>query len=190
MKPLDVFIVHIPKRMKDTVKVGDVEIYIDSRFDEFEHRVNEGTVVAPPYKYDTGVEEGDVLYFHHHVVVNDGQPMTGEEDTYIVRYDDKHTVNSQAIAYKNKEGVVTALSGWVVLEPVDPEAVTSEQILTVGLEEKKYLRGTIAHPFVGIEGSGLKVGDVVGFPPNRDYNFEIDGETYFRVRHEDLLYKL
>lgn len=190
IKPLDVFIVNIPNRTQETYKMSNgFEIYVDTRFNEFEHRVNEGTVVATPIKYDTGVEEGDVLYFHHHVVINDGQPMTGEEDTYIVRYDNENTVNSQAIAYKNSSGV-KCLSGWTLLEPVEPESVTSDQVLTVDLQEKVYVRGTIAFPFAGMEEMGLKIGDVVGFPPNRDYAVKVEDETYFRVRSEDLLYKL
>lgn len=190
IKPLDVFIVHIPKRINDTIEVGGVQMYVDNRFNEFEHRVNEGEVIATPYKYDTGVSVGDTLYFHHHVVINDGQPLTGHDDTYVVRYDHKHTVNSQAIAFKDEYDQVFSLSGWVVLSPVDPDTVKSEQILTVDLSEKRYVRGQIAFPFVGMHDTDLMIGDVVGFPPNRDYTFEIDGETYFRVRKEDLLYKL
>lgn len=190
IKPLDVFIVNIPNKTKETYKMSNgFEIYVDTRFNEFEHRVNEGTVVATPIKYDTGVEEGDVLYFHHHVVINDGQPMTGEKDTYVVRYDDKNTVNSQVIGYKHK-GEVRGLSGWSLLEPVEPDSVTSDQVLTVDLQEKVYLRGTVAFPFEGMGELGLKIGDVVGFPPNRDYAVKVDGRTYFRVRSEDLLYKL
>ena len=35
---------------------------------------------------------------------------------------------------------------------------------------------------------GVKKGDIVGFKKNHDYEVDIDGEKYFRVRTEDLLY--
>jgi co-chaperonin GroES (HSP10) len=35
---------------------------------------------------------------------------------------------------------------------------------------------------------GLKKGDVVGLKKNRDYEITIDGNKYFRVRAEDILY--
>jgi hypothetical protein len=190
VKPLDVFIVHIPKRINDTIEIGGVQMYVDTRFNEFEYRVNEGEVVGVPMKYDTGVSVGDTLYFHHHVVMNDGQPLTGYEDTYVVRYDNEYTVNSQAIAFKDEYGQIFSLSGWTVLSPVEPEKIKSEQVLTVDLEEDQYVRGQIAYPFAGMTDLGLAVGDVVGFPPNRDYELKIEGDTYFRVRKEDLLYKL
>ena len=42
MKTLENFIVHVPKRMNDemTLKSG-LRLFIDTRFNEFEHRINE-----------------------------------------------------------------------------------------------------------------------------------------------------
>lgn len=188
MKTLDLFVVHIPKRMKETVKVGGVEIYIDSRFDEFEHRINEGEVLAAPSKYDTGVKEGDTLYFHHIVVVNDGQPLTGMEDTYVVRYDSKSAINNQAIAYKGKDNSIHTLFGWCLTEPVEEEEKPeSELIEVVKLNKKPRTKARIKYLPKGYDGE-VKVGDVVGFIPNRDYELTIDDEKLFRTRIEDLLY--
>ena len=50
----------------------ELGIYVDSKWNEFKHRVTEGPVVCAPPKHDTGVEEGDTLYFHHLVVINEG----------------------------------------------------------------------------------------------------------------------
>ena len=104
MKTYNLFIVKLDKTMNDTIKTDSgLELYIDTRFDEFENRVTEGPVVAIPFKYNTGVKEGDTLYFHHLVVMNEGQVLTGEDNTYMVRYDPEHIVNNQAIAYKCKD---------------------------------------------------------------------------------------
>ena len=87
MKPLEAFIVTMKKKFNDTITIaGGIELYVDTKYDEFKHRVNEAEVVAVPYKFETGVSPGDTLYFHHHVVINSGQPLTGEEDSYIVNY--------------------------------------------------------------------------------------------------------
>jgi len=69
MKTFDLFVVELKKTIKDTIKTDSgLELYIDNRFNEFENRVTEGPVVAVPFKYQTGVEVGDTLYFHHLVV--------------------------------------------------------------------------------------------------------------------------
>ena len=117
MKTFNLFVVELEKTINDTITTDSgLELFIDNRFNEFENRVTEGPVVAVPFKYDTGVKVGDTLYFHHLVVVNDGQPLTGEDNNYLVRYDPDHAINNQAIAYKCQEtGEVHPLAGWSLL---------------------------------------------------------------------------
>ena len=123
MKTLDIFVVELEKQFNDTIKTDSgLELYVDNRFNEFEHRVTEGPVVCSPLKYNTGVEEGDTLYFHHLVVINEGQVLTGNDNHYLVRYDPNHTINNQAIAYKSKKtGEVKPLMGWALLEFTEQE---------------------------------------------------------------------
>tara|TARA_R100001440_G_scaffold73602_1_gene98296 strand:+ start:3696 stop:4301 length:606 start_codon:yes stop_codon:yes gene_type:complete len=193
MKTLDIFVVELEKKLNDTITTdGGLELYVDSRFNEFEHRVNEGPVVCSPIKHNTGVEAGDTLYFHHLVVINEGQPLTGDNNHYLVRYDPHHTVNNQAIAYKSaKSGHIYSLGGWALLSPVeegpDPEE-QSDLIEVVKFTESPVCKARIAFNATWIEELGLSVGDVVGIKKNRDYELTIDGNKYFRVRAEDILY--
>ncbi len=69
MRPLKHFLVRVPNVTQDTVTLNGEEIYIDTKWDEFKHRTMEGEVVGVPEKYDTGVEIGDTMYFHHHVIL-------------------------------------------------------------------------------------------------------------------------
>ena len=193
MKTLELFVVELEKKINDTITTdGGLELYIDTRHEgsEFEHRITEGPVVCSPLKYDTGVKKGDTLYFHHLVVVNEGQALTGEDNHYLVRYDDKHTINNQAIAYKCQEtGEIKPLAGWSLLEPVEQNSeLSSDLIEIVSLKEKLPTQGRVAFMAEWIEELGLKVGDVVGFKENRDYRIKIDGKEYYRTRAEDLMY--
>ena len=70
MKTFNLFVVKLEKRFDDKmVTDSGLELYMDTKFNEFDHRVTEGPVVCVPFKYETGVEEGDTLYFHHLVVM-------------------------------------------------------------------------------------------------------------------------
>ena len=192
MKTFNLFIVELEKTVNDTITTsGGLELYIDNRFNEFENRVTEGPVVAVPFKYETGVQPGDTLYFHHLVVINDGQPLTGEPDHYIVRYSEDNAVSNQAIAFKaSGSDAIVPLAGWSLLEPVEEEEVQESEIIeVVKLSKKPTTRGRVAFTSSGIEEVGLKVGDVVGFKKNMDYRIKIDGKEYYRTRVEDLMYK-
>ena len=194
MKTLDLFVVELDKQLKDTIKTDSgLELYVDSKWNEFKHRVTEGPVVCAPLKHDTGVEPGDTLYFHHLVVLNEGQVLTGHNKHFLVRYDGEHTINNQAIAYKSaKSGHIHPLAGWALLEPVEQDeepGTTSDVIEIVKLEQPKVRKARVAFDAPWLEELGIGVGDVVGIKKNRDYEITIDENKYFRVRAEDILYK-
>ena len=185
------FLVRLPKRFKDTITVAGKELYLDNRFDEFNNRINEGEVVATPKKYDTGVSVGDTLYFHHHVVVDKGQKFQYDDDAkdvYIVYYNPEDIRNSQAIAYKH-DGVVKEL-GWILLEPIEEEkeTVLPSGLILVEKEETPKKEGRVAFDSLFFQENDVKVGDVVGFLKNRDYEIEIDGKKFWRMRHDDIVY--
>jgi len=190
MNSLKDFIVFVPQRLNDKIVVNGLELYVDPKYDEFSHRKTSGEVVAVPLKYNTGVKEGDTIYFHHHVVINGGQKMQYGEDLYLVRYSDARATENQAIAHKSKEtGEVKPMKGWSLLTPYMEEAPKlSEIIETVELTERPYINGIVAFDSEDLQDMGVKKGDIVGFKKNHDYEVDIDGEKYFRVRTEDLLY--
>ena len=191
MKTFDLFVVEIKKRIHDTLNTeSGLELYIDNRFDEVKNRTTEAPVIAVPFKYDTGVEVGDTLYFHHLVVINDGQPLTGEDNHYLVRFDPDHTGNNPAIAYKSaKTGDIHPLAGWSLLERVEErEEKQSDIIDVVKLKDSPVTKGKVSFTPPWVEELGLEVGDVVGFGKNMDYRITIEDKEYYRVRAEDLMY--
>jgi co-chaperonin GroES (HSP10) len=190
MKTFNLFVVELKKKLHDTITTDSgLELYIDNRFKEFENRVTEGPVVAVPFKYNTGVEVGDTLYFHHLVVLNEGQILTEKDNTYIVRYDPEFAVNNQAIAYKSqKDGEIRCLAGWCLLEAIEEEEDDNGIIEVVSLKEKLPTTGKVAYMCDEAEYLGIEPGDIVGFKENRDYRIKIDGVEYYRTRAEDLMY--
>ena len=193
MRTYNYFVVELEKLINDTIVTeSGFELYIDTKLNEngeFENRVTEGPVVCSPFKIDTGVEPGDTLYFHHLVVMQGGQVLTGDDNHYIVKCS-KEALSNQAIAYKSqKDGVIRPLFGWSLLEPVEEEEESlSELIETVTLREKLPTSGRVAFASEELDELGVGVGDVVGFKENRDYRIKIDGKEYYRTRTEDLLY--
>jgi co-chaperonin GroES (HSP10) len=195
MKTFNLFVVKLENRLKDTItSESGFELYLDAKFDDFNNRTTEGPVVCVPFKYDTGVEVGDTLYFHHLVVLggdNNGQIFTEEDNTYIVNYDPDHAISNQAIAYKSqKDGKIRCLTGWCLLKSVEQEELTlqSDLIEIVDLTEKLPTKAEVVYTCKEADEIGVLPGDVVGFKQNRDYRITIDGEEYYRTRAEDLMY--
>ena len=191
MKTLDLFVVELEKPVNDEITLNNgAKLYLDSKFNEFEWRVTEGPVVCAPFKHDTGVKEGDTLYFHHLVVMNEGQVLTGHENHYVVRFDPDHTINNQAIGYKSsKSGHIYTLAGWTLIKPeFVEEEVSSDLIEVVSLEDKSTTRGTIGFDAPWLKEMDVYAGDTVVFRDKMQYKITIDDVVYYRVRCEDLMY--
>ena len=189
MRALESFIVELKQNIKDTVKTsGGLELYVDTRWNEFEYRATEAEVVGTPAKYDTPVKVGDTLYFHHLVVLNKGQLMPGTDDKYLVNFNPKIVTSNQAIAYKSKEtGDVYPLDGWALLEAFEEkEEKESDVIEIVKLKESPVTKGVVSFR---VDELDLDKGSVVGFKKNRDYRIEIDGKEHYRVAVSQLLYE-
>lgn len=194
MRTFNFFVVELEKLVNDTITLDNgLELYIDTGKDdmgEFNYRVTEGPVVASPFRFQTGVRPGDTLYFHHLVVMQGGQVLTGDDSHYIVKYAEE-ALSNQAIAYKCQDtGEIKPLFGWSLLEPVEEEEeeFPSDLVEMVQLAEKLPTKGRVAFNSDQLAEIGVKVGDVVGFKENRDYRIKIDGKEYYRTRVEDLLY--
>jgi co-chaperonin GroES (HSP10) len=192
MRTYNYFVVELEKLINDTlVTDSGLELYIDHKYNEngeFENRVTEGPVVCSPFKIDTGVRPGDTLYFHHLVVMQGGQVLTGDDKHYIVKCSEE-ALSNQAIAYKDQDtDEIKPLFGWSLLEPVEEEEFPNDLIEMVQLTEKLPTKGRVAFESEELNDIGVEVGDVVGFKENRDYRIKIDGKEYYRTRVEDLLY--
>jgi len=187
MRPLSNFVVYVPKKVNETKKIGDVEIYIETKFNEFEHRVMEGEVVGIPEKYKTQVAVGDTLYFHHHVVITP-QVLDEKNDLYQVNYspDGGHSTQSYIVKKKDTNEII-ALDDWVFLDPIKPEPKLKSDILElVSFEEEVNYKGKIMYASDKIKELGLKIGDVVWFTKNSDYEMQIDDKKLWRVLIQNL----
>tara|TARA_R100001440_G_scaffold71944_1_gene95309 strand:- start:8053 stop:8628 length:576 start_codon:yes stop_codon:yes gene_type:complete len=191
MKSLTHFIVEIDNPLQDTITTDSgLELYVDTKYNEFEHRTTEGKILATPLRYETGAKAGDSLYFHHHVVINGGSPLCKEDNQYVVKYDDDHASANQAIAYQS-EGVVYPIKGWCLLEPVEEDDTGHSGLIElVSLQEKPVTQGVVSFDTPELEEIGVSHGDVVGFKKNRDYRIKINGTEYYRVAVTELLYKV
>lgn len=183
--PVHDFLVKLPKKFKDSFKMAGKEFYLESKFREFENRYCYGEVVGVPLKHETPVRVGDILYFHHHVVL-DARAEIGK-NLYIVKYSKTGGHGTQAYAYK-RNGQLRLFSDWVFvgIEKEEGEKTNSGIILLQPSVKKNI--ATILYESDELDREGIKKGDKVYFANNADYEMELEGETVYRMRIDDILY--
>ena len=189
MKPLHQFLVRIPKKFKDEIKLSDeTTLKLVTKFNEFEHRFNYGEILGCPKNCPLDHCEGGTLYFHHHVVMEQAYDLG--EDTYLVNYDSNGGYGNHAIAYEDKDGDITMLGDWCfVLPPDKPKEETSASGIVLSLAKEPELEGQLLTLPPDSEWIGAKPGDMVGYTKNSEYEMElIDGTKVYRMRTTELVY--
>ena len=192
MKAVYHFIVSVPKKVEDTLKLGDKEIFLENKFNEFEHRISYGEIITEPMKHpELQCKPGDTLIFHHHVTTNPALNLGDKR--HLVLYDPENGRMSQAIAYREKDsGELHMLCDWLFVLPVDEreDDVTESGIITELATQKELANeAEIYMPHPELEAQGVKPGDIVVFDKNSDYKIKLDnGDVVYRMRVDDIVY--
>ena len=155
-------------RYNNSKKVGDKNLILNTEIFNHQYINRQATVISTPIIGNTNIEVGNDVIVHHNVFRRwhnqHGEEKNSRsyfnEDTYIISQD-------QIFAYYNKKW--KPMPGYCFVKPIknfDKFNINQEQ------------------PFMGIieyADKGFSKGDLVGFTPNSEYEFVIDGQKLYRV---------
>lgn len=191
MKPLYDFIVHVPNLFRDGIMVGDMELVLDTRFDDFEGRIAYGEIVALPLKaqnIDPRVEVGDMLVFHHHINQEPEKYGIGD-DKYLVAWD-YASPQGQAYAAVKADGEVIMLGDWVFLTATSEEVkenTTASGIFIGNVIEELSCEALVYVDGAGTREVGVTKGQKVRYTKNHDYRINLpNGDQVFRLKPSGL----
>ena len=157
------------KRYNNTKKVGDSELILNTEIFNHQYVNREAIVISTPIVGDTDIKPGDTVIVHHNVFrrwhnvkgVEKNSRSYFNEFTYFINHD-------QIFLYKRDNNWI-APKGYCFVKPlkaIDKFNIKSERPLQ-GIV--KYSDGTV------------NIGDLIGFRPNSEYEFIVDGERLYRV---------
>ena len=196
MTPITEFIVQIEKSHKDEVALkSGLTLKVDTRFNQGVYTNRVGKVIACPAKYDSKIKEGYIVVIDKNIVtfqvhgdslINKSMNLVDEKLGYY------RVPESMIYLYKEN-----AKSDWVCPAPyIFIRPIKSEVTKTKGgLEYKaiddykgfKEQYGTVAYINDIAKSYGLKLGDLVFYPKDREYEFDIDGEILYHMDNSDIL---
>ena len=188
---LNTVLVRCSNPYQGEITVGDFKLFVDPSFQPEWYRKISAEVVAVPRKLDTRhyayrglelgeIEVGDTIYFHYLGLTKENRLDTEDQDLYAIPYHE--------IFCKVREGVISALNGWALVEPVEVKSgsawigTDSEKIST----QEGILR-FIGQPKTDQPALNVKAGDRVVFSKNADFINTIEDKEYFVMQQEDLL---
>ena len=157
------------KRYNNTKKVGDSELIINTEIFNHQYTNREAVVISTPMIGDTDIKPGDTVIVHHNVFrrwhnvkgVEKNSKSYFDENTYFINSD-------QIFLYKRKNKWI-APKGYCFVKPL-------KAVDKFNIDQEKPLQGIVKHS----DGT-VNVNELVGFTPNSEYEFIVDGERLYRV---------
>ena len=157
------------KRYNNIKKVGDSELILNTEIFNHQYVNRQAEVISTPIIGDTNIRPSDTVIVHHNVFRRwhnvKGKEKNSRsffnESTYFINHD-------QIFLYKrNKEWI--APKGYCFVKPL-------KAINQFNTDQERPLQGVVKYS----DGT-VDVNSLVGFTPNSEYEFIVDGERLYRV---------
>ena len=156
-------------RYNNSKKVGDSELILNTEIFNHQYVNREAVVMSTPIVGDTDIEAGDTVIVHHNVFrrwhnvkgIEKNSRSYFNESTYFINHD-------QIFLYKRDNNWI-APKGYCFVKPL-------KAIDKFNIDQEKPLQGIVKYS----DGT-VSVNELVGFTPNSEYEFIVDGERLYRV---------
>ena len=176
MQSLFDYIISTENRYNNIIDVDGKELVVNTEITErdymFVNRI--GKVLQIPVYNSSVIQKGDYVILHHNVFrrwidVHGNEKNSGsflKENEYLVTQD-------QIFAYKRNENW-ECLPEYCFVKPLyknDKWALKTDENLS----------GVLTYSNDGLSSLGVSIGDVVGFTPDSEYEFEVEGKKLYRI---------
>ena len=181
MQPIFNYIISTDKRYNNSVDVDGSELVVNTEITERDyHYVNRIGVVENVSMFNNlELQEGDQVIVHHNVFRRWYDQYGKERNSGSYLDDDRYAVyDDQIFAYK-RDGEWASVQGYVFVTPVEDLDRWSTEL------EKPHV-GKLMYSNDDLD---VEVGEIVGFTPNSEYEFNIEGNKLYRILSNQITWK-
>jgi len=157
------------ERYNNTKKLDGGELILNTEIFNHQYVNREAIVISTPIIGNTDIKPGDTVVVHHNVFRRWHNVKGIEKNSRSYFNEDTYFVNNDQIFLYKKGDEWTAPKGYCFVIP---------------LKAKNLLNTDVEKPLQGIvkySDGTVKKNELVGFSPDSEYEFIIDGERLYRI---------
>tara|TARA_R100001480_G_scaffold30883_1_gene41984 strand:+ start:1420 stop:2019 length:600 start_codon:yes stop_codon:yes gene_type:complete len=173
MQSLFSFIVKPKNERYDNIKkIGNKNLILNSEISDHRYVSRTGIVLAVPKENNTKIKVNDEVIVHHNVFRRWYNQKGKEVNTKSFYKENKYLVYPDQIFLYKRNNKWYAPDEYCFVKPIISNNILSNN------KEVPY-RGIIKYISKNLD--DINIGDLVGFRPNSEYEFVVDGERLYRV---------
>ena len=178
------FIIESNKRYNNSKDIEGKELILNTEISERDYMYTNriGIVKAIPAIIKTPIKPGDSVILHHNVFRRWIDIRGKEKDSSSHKQENDYMVAPDQIYAYKRNGKWKCLDEYCFVKPIKEDSKWSV------LREQKLL-GKLVYSNEYLESLGLSVGDMVGFSPDSEYEFNINDEKLYRVLSNQITIK-
>jgi hypothetical protein len=176
MQSLFDYIISTENRYNNVVNIDEKKLIVNTEITERDHIfVNRiGIVCSCPITGDATIKKGDDVILHHNVFRKWYDSHQVEKNSASFLSENKYLVASDQIYAYKRNGEWKCLPDYCFVKPIYKDDEWS-------LQTDENLSGELVYLNKKLEDLGLSKGSIVGFTPNSEYEFTIDGQKLYRI---------
>tara|TARA_E500000331_G_scaffold187249_1_gene180229 strand:- start:714 stop:1292 length:579 start_codon:yes stop_codon:yes gene_type:complete len=176
MRSLYNYIIYSGNRYNNSTKVKDKNLILNTEISErdFMYTNRIGEVISVPMLGTQELQKGDQVLLHHNVFRRWIDLYGKEKNSSSFITEDQYTVSPDQIYAYKRNNDWECLDSYCFVKPIKDDSKWSV------LKEKK-LFGELVYSNRYLNSLGLSIGDVVGFTPDSEYEFNVDNKKLYRV---------
>ena len=172
----DFIISPIGDRYNNSVRVDDKELVLNTEIYNHQYVNRLAKIIATPLLFQSPLNIGDEVIVHHNIFRRWNDVKGREKNSKSYWKDNKYIISQDQIyLYKHKNWI--AMPGYSFVKPL-------KAINKYNTEDERPLIGVIKYS----DGTFNKE-ELVGFTPNSEYEFVINGERLYRVMNKFITIK-
>jgi len=175
MKAYKDFIVSpIGERYNNSKKVGDKSLILNTEVYNHQFVNRRARVIATPLLFSSPINVGDEVIVHHNVFRRWHDVKGRERNSSSYFKEDQYLISSEQIFLYKQNKEYKATPGYSFVKPI-------KAVDKFNIEKEKPLIGVVKYSDGTFNNFYTK--ELVGFKPNSEYEFIVDGERLYRVKN-------
>ena len=169
-------------KYSNTIMVDGKELVVNTKIEDFKFVNRLAKVIKTPLAFNLDIKIGDIVVVHQNVfrVFYDMKGKKRKSRSFFI--DDLHFCSiDQIYLYRNSEGWNT-VGDRCFIKPIK-----SNQSLTV--DKERSLIGILKYGNSSLNDLEINPGDLVGYTPNGEWEFLIDGKRLYCMKSNDIVIK-